>query len=79
MSWVELNSSVLDAAAYQDHESVLELRFHGGAVYRYLDVPPHLYQALLKAESQGAFFNARIRNRFATALMPPENPLSTTF
>ena len=71
MSWVPLNSTVLEAAAYQNQASVLELRFHGGTVYRYLGVPAALYQELLRAQSQGLYFNSRIRNRFATAVISP--------
>lgn len=69
MSWVPLNSTLLQAAAYQDQPPVLQLRFHGGAVYRYLGVPAQLYQQLLQAESKGQYFNFWIRNRFPTVLI----------
>lgn len=71
MSWVPLHSTLLEAVVYQDEASVLELRFHGGAVYRYLGVPAIIYQELLGAESKGQYFNSRIRNRFVTALVSP--------
>ena len=63
----DLNSTALNAAAYQDQRALLELEFKSGAVYHYFGVPAQTYQALLLAESKGAFFNHHIRHRFAYA------------
>ena len=65
MPRVNLNSSSLHAATYQDPCAVLELEFKSGAIYRYFGIPAHTFQALLRAQSKGGFFNSRIRNRFA--------------
>jgi hypothetical protein len=35
-----------------------------GPSYQYFDVPQQSYNQLLIAESKGAYFNAKIRNRF---------------
>jgi hypothetical protein len=65
MARVELQSTSLNAATYQDHDgAVLELEFRSGAIYRYLGVPEPVYQGLLSAESKGRYFNQHIRNRF---------------
>lgn len=55
-------SSVIRHFRYRDHK--LEIEFMSGRRYRYLDVPAAIYRALLNSASKGAFFNARIRNRF---------------
>jgi len=58
-----VESSVLASVAYgRDH--TLQLGFRSGAVYRYFDVPPTVFRALLSAESKGTYFNRSIRNRF---------------
>ena len=65
MSRVDLHSTALLATAYQDHRALLELEFSSRAVYHYFDVPPQIYQALLRVKSKGEYFNHHIRNRFA--------------
>jgi hypothetical protein len=64
MARVELQSTSLKAATYQDKDAVLELEFRSGAIYRYLAVPEQVYQELVKAESKGQYFNQHIRNRY---------------
>jgi KTSC domain len=60
MPRVDLNSTLLPAATYQDQSIFLELEFRSGAIYRYLAVPAQTYQELLRAESQGRYFNQHI-------------------
>ena len=67
MSAVPLNSTVLQAAAYQNRSCRLELKFRSGAVYHYFDVPEWRYQQLLQAESKGRYLNQHIRNHYAFA------------
>jgi len=62
MARVELQSTSLTAATYQEHGAVLELEFRSGAIYRYIGVPEPVYQGLLSAESKGRYFNQHIRN-----------------
>ena len=54
--------------------ALLELRFAGGAAYRYFRVPAPIYEELLRAESKGAYFNYHIRNRFACVKLPVAGP-----
>ncbi|MGH3040518.1 MAG: KTSC domain-containing protein [Gaiellaceae bacterium] len=42
----------------------LEIEFVDGDVYRYFVVPPSVFLEFMQAESKGAFFNERIRDRF---------------
>lgn len=53
MARVELQSTSLNAATYQDQGAFLELEFPGGAIYRYIGVSEQVYQELLNAESKG--------------------------
>jgi lysyl-tRNA synthetase class 2 len=51
-------------------KGTLEIEFSDGDVYHYLDVPQLVYLQFIRAESMGAFFNERIRDRY-----PCEGPL----
>ena len=52
------------------HAGTLEIEFVDGDVYRYFLVPRHVFLEFMQAESKGAFFNERIRDRY-----PMEGPL----
>jgi hypothetical protein len=71
MSGVALPSSWLAAVHYQDQASVLEVELCDGAVYAYFQVPRQIFAELLQAESPGRYFNAQIRERFASAKRRP--------
>ncbi|MBZ5620408.1 MAG: KTSC domain-containing protein [Acidobacteriia bacterium] len=74
MPRIDLNSTALEAATYQDELALLELEFRSGEIYQYDGVPAQTYQALLMAESKGAYFHSHIRNRFAYAKIHPAKP-----
>jgi hypothetical protein len=59
-----VESSVLASAGYDAAKRLLEIEFHSGAIYRYLEVPEEIYRRLLAAESKGHFFGASIRDKF---------------
>lgn len=50
---------------YDDERNLLEVLFHNGRVYRYFDVPPEEYDALIGADSVGRYFNQEIRKRYS--------------
>lgn len=56
-------SSVLASMRFSA-DQILELEFRSGALYRYFQVPPAVFEALLAAESKGRYFNRYIRDRF---------------
>jgi len=63
MTYVQ--SAALKAISYDERRRALRATFRdSGRTYVYEDVPQHLYDALLFADSIGAFFNAHIRDRF---------------
>jgi hypothetical protein len=64
MSTKSVDSSVLDIIEYDDAKRVLKVRFRTGRVYHYFDVPPATWDALLRADSKGSYFNRVIRRRY---------------
>ena len=68
---VAVDSSVLASVTYDGSESVLQLEFRNGAIYRYVAVPAAVYDDLLAADSKGSYFNGRIRGRFRYILLRP--------
>ena len=60
-----LDSEALIAVHYDEKRRELHATFRPRArTYVYRDVPREVYDALLAADSQGAFFNAHIRDRY---------------
>jgi hypothetical protein len=64
MQRTKLNSSLLAWVLYDPHRRHLDIELHSGQRYRYFGVPAHSYQELLKAESNGRYFNHSIRKCF---------------
>ena len=64
---VRLNSSSIAEVAYNVETDELDVTFvRGPHVYTYYGVPRAIFEGLVSAESAGAYFNANIRNRFAS-------------
>jgi hypothetical protein len=59
-----VESSVLVEVGYDRTRRVLEVKLVNGSVYQYLGVPPKDYFGLLAAESQGRFYNLRIKPKY---------------
>ena len=59
-----VDSTTLATIAYVAAHQTLCLEFRCGAVYVYSTVPAEVHQALLLADSKGAYFNRHIRGRF---------------
>lgn len=55
-------SSNINRVGYLDN--TLFIAFNHGGIYSYADVPNHLYQSLLDAESVGKFFHQFIKGHF---------------
>ncbi|HYQ15907.1 MAG TPA: KTSC domain-containing protein [Polyangiaceae bacterium] len=62
-----VESSSLRSIGYDRRTATLEIEFDGGGVYRYEDVPLEIWQGLRQADSKGKFFQANVRDRFATS------------
>jgi hypothetical protein len=64
-----VDSSVIRFLRYDPRERALQITFTSGKTYIYLDVPPEIHEGLLKADSQGEFFNEEIRDQYS--FVPP--------
>jgi hypothetical protein len=60
----QVSSTSINAVGYDPQTNHLEIEFKNGRVYRYIDVPPDIYDALMHSESHGEYFNANIRDSF---------------
>ncbi|HEU4882552.1 MAG TPA: KTSC domain-containing protein [Longimicrobium sp.] len=56
-----LDSSSLASAGYDPAAHVLEVEFHNGGVYQYLEVEDEEYQAFSTAPSKGRYLNTEIK------------------
>lgn len=63
---IAVESSNIVSIGYSPTRYVLEIEFHGGGVYQYAQIPSHVYQGLMDAESKGSYFLRFIRDRYPT-------------
>jgi hypothetical protein len=62
MNRTPVSSSNLASVGYDAENMVLEIEFHSGGIYQYFNVPESKYEALLKADSHGKYFDVHIKN-----------------
>lgn len=63
LSFDSPTSTNIVGAEYNPITKVLMVQFHGGRTYRYTSVPRDLWDDFDAAESKGAFFSARIKDK----------------
>jgi hypothetical protein len=68
---VPVQSTALAAVGYSKRLRALEIEFRNGAIYRYLDVAPDLYEALLDARSKARFYDDNIRRKYRSLHVRP--------
>jgi hypothetical protein len=61
MEFTKVDSSQLEAVAYDAENKVLQVEFKGGSIYEYENVESSIHEELMKAESIGRFFNQNIK------------------
>ena len=66
-----IESSAIAAVGYSKRRHILEIEFVNGAVYRYLEVPPEVYQNLMSAESKARFYDSNIRKHYRSVQVRP--------
>ena len=59
-----VKSSAITSMGYDDRTRVLELEYKNGTVYRYREVPRHVWEELKRSDSIGAYVNANIRDKY---------------
>lgn len=57
-------SSSVYKIGYEVSNSTLEVIFHNGGTYQYLDVPENVWEAFKSAESKGKFLAESIKGQF---------------
>lgn len=57
-----ISSSNLESVGYDATTRTLEIEFHHGGIYQYVNVPESVYRALLGAASAGSYFHENIRD-----------------
>ena len=60
----EFTSTTVAKIGYDNANSTLEVAFHNGGTYQYMDVPEHIWEAFKSAESQGKFLSQNIKGQY---------------
>ncbi len=60
----KVESGMLREVGYDPEKRVLVVEFTSGQVYEYYDVPPEVYDGLIRAESHGEYFRAHVRGAY---------------
>lgn len=73
MRRVTVESTTLQSMGYEAASRTLEIEFQSGAVYRYLNVPAHVYRGLCEADSKGRYFNDQVRDQYEFQRAGPDS------
>jgi hypothetical protein len=68
-----VESTALATVGYSKRIHALEIEFRNGAVYRYLEVAPDVYDALLHARSKARFYDENIRRKYRSLHVRPRS------
>ena len=68
---VPVESSALATVGYSKKLRALEIEFRNHSVYRYLEVPSEVYDALLNAHSKARFYDENIRHKYRSEHVKP--------
>lgn len=64
ISRTSVDSEAIRSIGYEPSKKILQVEFHGGAVYNYFKVPGYVYERFMKADSKGAVCNHYIKNHY---------------
>lgn len=64
MYWKSVNSSNIDAIAYDEGSNTLFIKFNDGLEYEYYDVPMAVYDDFLNADSKEKFGHMHIYKNY---------------
>jgi hypothetical protein len=67
MNRIPVTSSNVVSVGYDPNSQILEVEFKNNAIYHYFDVPQHIYESLLSAESVGKFLHANVKGIYRYA------------
>ena len=58
-------SSVIAHMTYDYARKSLKVIFLSGSVYKYMKVPPQVYQQMKQSGSRGSFLNTKIKGKYS--------------
>jgi len=61
----KVESTSIKSVGYDPKTKSLEVEVAAGRVYRYDEVPEHVYESFMSAKSKGRFFNTTIKNEYS--------------
>ncbi len=67
MNRVPVVSSNIVEVGYDAGTQTMEILFNDGAVYQYFDVPQHVYESMVSADSVGKVFHATVKGAYRYA------------
>ena len=59
-----VSSSNIDSIGYDEESQTLEVEFKNGTLYQYFDVPEHIFNGLIGADSIGGYLAANIKGNY---------------
>jgi len=57
-------SSNLASVCYDSKSKTLEIEFLNGSLYQYFDIPEHVYEELMAADSHGQYLARNIKGNY---------------
>jgi len=57
-------STNISSVGYDEQTQTLEVEFLNGTVYQYYNVPPNIFEQLMREGSKGRFLNTYIKNAY---------------
>jgi len=64
MERTHVESSNIESIGYDSESQTLEIEFLNGSLYQYFDVPQHIYDEMMSADSQGKYLAANIKGHY---------------
>jgi KTSC domain-containing protein len=61
---IPLSSSAIKAAGYDPGRRKMYIRFPGGEIYDFCNVPPDVFDGLINAPSPGTYYDRNVRGRY---------------
>lgn len=58
-------SAVIAAYSYDAAQATLEIRYHSGKVYHYLNVPEKVFNEMRATMAKGIWFNRHIKGKYS--------------
>lgn len=57
-------SSNVSSIGYNAGDSILEVEFNNGAIYQYFDVPQHIHEEIIVADSIGGYLAKNVKGHY---------------